>query len=449
LLWLLSALIALSTLFISITYVVERKMLQRNLDRRLQQIAVAIPPNLKSTDLRAINIKLHHGKDDFLLQIWDSDGQTVYQSHADLALPRFSRPGFSVEQWQGQRWKLYIRYTQANTIQVAQSIEARAAIAQERALHTLIPLLLFIPVIALSIPVCVGRGLRSLNQLSRELHTRNSEALGPVSTCDQPAEIAPLAQALDTLFHRLRNALDVQRKFIADASHELRTPLATLQIQSQVVEQALGTAQQRAALEDLSAGIKRTSHLVEQLLLASRLEAGSSRDVREALYLDELSRDVIMELVPFASSKNIDLGMGRAERARLIGCDFQIKLLIRNLIDNAIRYTPRRGRVDVEVTSDRDAVHLIVEDSGPGIPPDDRERVFDRFYRCLGRDTPGSGLGLAMVKKVAAQHEAQICLDTSPHLAGLKVTVRFESALEDAAEYRAVIGNGPRHTRGR
>jgi two-component system OmpR family sensor kinase len=425
-LWLLSALIILSTLFILISYGVDRITLRDKLNQRLERIALAIPPNLKKADVRQINVKLSLGRDDFILQIWDRDGAPIYQSNASIALPRFSKAGFSVEQWQDERWRLYIRHTDENTIQIAQSLDARKEISGRYALHTVIPLLLFIPVMAFFIPLCVNRGLQSLTQLSRELESRNSTTLGALPSHDQPSELAPLTRALDTLFQRLSNALDIQKKFIADASHELRTPLTTLQIQTQLVEQSLGTELQYTALADLKSSIKRTSHLVDQLLMTSRLESGSANDPRQLLHLDQLALDVTIASLPFANSRKIDLGMERMESGSISGSEYQIKLLIRNLIDNALRYTPSSGRVDVKIVSDADHMHLIVEDSGPGISPDDRDRVFDRFYRCLGHETPGSGLGLAIVKQVAVQHEAGIFLDVSERLSGLKVSVNFK-----------------------
>jgi two-component system OmpR family sensor kinase len=425
-LWLLSALIILSTLFIVITYGVDRITLRDKFNHRLERIALAIPPNLKKADLRQINVKLPHGRDDFVLQIWDRDNTPIYQSNSDIALPRFSKAGFSVEPWQGERWGLYIRHTDENTIQVAQSLDARKEISGRYALHTVIPLLFFIPVMAFFIPLCVNRGLRSLTQLSKELESRNSTTLGALPSHDQPAELAPLTHALDTLFQRLSDALDIQKKFIADASHELRTPLTTLQIQTQLVEQSLGTGQQCTALADLKSSIKRTSHLVDQLLMTSRLESGNANDPRQLLHLDQLALDATITLLPFANSRKIDLGMGRMVSGLISGSEYQIKFLIRNLIDNAIRYTPSSGRVDVAIVCDADHMHLIVEDSGPGISVGDRERVFDRFYRCLGHETPGSGLGLAIVKQVVVQHGAEIRLDVSERLRGLKVIVSFE-----------------------
>jgi two-component system OmpR family sensor kinase len=423
--WLLSALLVLTSLITAVTYVVERIALRDHENERLKRIALAIPSTLKKADLRQINVKLYHGRDDFELQIWDSDAALIYQSHADFALPRFSTPGFSVQKWRGERWKLYIRNTDTYTIQVSQSLDARAEVVNERALHAIIPPLMGIPVFALFIPLCLNRGLQSLAHFSKELESRGPRALGPLSVRYQSSEIAPLKQALDTLLQRLSHASDMQRTFIADASHELRTPLATLQIQTQLVEQALGTGQEHSALADLKAGIKRTSHLVEQLLMASRLESNDGLDSYEALYLDELAREVTIELLPFANSKRIDLGMERMAATVIVGCEYQIRLLIRNLIDNAIRYTPSPGRVDVEIVRDAEKIHLMIEDSGPGISIDDRNRVFDRFYRCLGHELPGSGLGLAIVKQVAEQHEAAISMSVGDRLPGLKVTVSF------------------------
>jgi two-component system OmpR family sensor kinase len=425
LVWLLSALLVLTILITTVTYVVERIALRDHENERLKRIALAIPPHLKKADLRQINVKLYHGRDDFALQIWDSDATLIYQSHADFSLPRFSKPGFSIAKWRGERWKVYIRNTDTYTIQVTQSLDARAELVNERALHAIIPPLLVIPVFALFIPLCLNRGLQSLAHFSKELEARSPQALGPLSVRDQPSEIAPLKQALDTLLQRLSHASDMQRTFIADASHELRTPLATLQIQTQLVEQALGTGEEHSALANLKAGIKRTSHLAEQLLMASRLESNGGFDSYDALSLDRLAREVTIELLPFANSRRIDLGMERMAAAEIVGCEYQIRLLIRNLIDNAIRYTPSPGQVDVEIVRDAEKIHLMIEDSGPGISLDERYRVFDRFYRCLGHELPGSGLGLAIVKQIAEQHDATISMTVGDRLPGLKVTVSF------------------------
>ena len=245
LLWLLSALLVASTLITAATYIVERIAIRDSENSRLQQIALAIPGHLKKADLRQINVKLHHGPDDFLLQIWDGDGTLIYQSHPDLTLPSFSTLGFSTANWGGERWKVYMRKSDTNTIQVAQSLDARKRRVNRHALRAIIPPLLVIPLFGLFIPLCLNRGLQSLAQLSKELETRSPQTLGPLSAGPQPAEIVPLKSALDSLLQRLSQASDMQRTFIADASHELRTPLATLQVQTQLVEQALGTGHER------------------------------------------------------------------------------------------------------------------------------------------------------------------------------------------------------------
>ncbi|MYN28721.1 ATP-binding protein [Duganella levis] len=425
LVWLLSSLFLLSAAFALVTYGLDRITLRDQESSRLRQIAVGLPADLQHADLSHINVELRHRRDDFILQIWDSEHRLIYHSHPDLILPQFTQTGFSIQPWGGDRWKAFIRYADGNLIQIAQSISARKEIAKDEALHRVVPLLLFIPVIAFFIPFCVNRGLRSLSRLSRELDRRNSSSLAPLQEAQQPAEIVPLTRALNTLLTRLGGALEQQRNFIADASHELRTPLTTLQIQAQLVEHALGPAQRHAALDDLKTSIRRTGHLVEQLLMVSKLEAEGEQAAFRPVDLAAAAREVVLALLPFAQARKIDLGMAGSGAGAAPGDADQLKLLARNLIDNAIRYTPAGGQVDVEIIAGDGYIDFCVEDSGPGIPADQHARVFDRFFRCVGHDLPGSGLGLSIVRQVAQRHHGSIRLGRSERLGGLSVRVRF------------------------
>jgi len=265
-----------------------------------------------------------------------------------------------------------------------------------------------------------------LTRLSQELATRTPDKLGRLASQDQPAEIKPLTRALDTLLQRLGIAMESQKKFIADASHELRTPLASLQIQTQLVEQSLGTGREAGALTELKAGVKRASHLVEQLLMVSRLEAGGAHDPHTLLHLQEIVRQVTIDLIPYANTRKINLGVEHMDAAMIMGSEYHLYILVRNLIDNAVRYTPFGGRVDVAIRSHKNGTLLEVEDSGPGIPSKERERVFDRFYRCMVPQAAGSGLGLAIVKQVTELHQAEVRLEDSHRLKGLKVSVIFK-----------------------
>lgn len=422
--WLLAALAAISATFILGTYILERISIDHRQDQRLQQIALDVPEELKPADLHLINIKLIHGPDDFLLQIWKGN-DPVYRSHTNVQLPRFADEGFSIHVVDRERWKTFGRRMGDYTIQVAQSLDARNALARERAFHLVIPLILFIPVLGLCIPLCVNAGLRSLRHISAELDARDPERLTPLGPENRPSEIAPVVEAVNTLLSRLQEAASHQQRFLADASHELRTPLAALQVQVQVVEQAGSTAERTESLAELKSSIKRTGHLVDQLLATSRLDANAAIDHRGDILLNELVREAIVRLEPIAARKGIDIGLIRDDRALIAGSGDEVMMLIQNLIDNAIRYTPSGGQVDLSIEADDGNAILAVHDSGPGIPDSDLHRVFDRFYRGLGHTVAGSGLGLAIVKRIADRHSACVDLRRSATLGGLAAIVTF------------------------
>ncbi|HEY4072341.1 MAG TPA: ATP-binding protein [Herbaspirillum sp.] len=434
LLWLLSGLAVLGICFVFADYLIDRALLLDIYDDQMKQIAYAIPIRFKTADLQEKDLLQKYQRDDCILQIWERDGPMTYRSDPDIILPRFSTPGFTIVKWRGEQWKLFIRITGNNIIQVAQSLNGRRDIAIAHAVRALIPLLIFLLVIGLLIHWSVSKGLESLTSLSLELASRDSDTLGRLSAAHQPAELKPLTHAIDTLLQRLGIALESQKKFIADASHELRTPLATLQIQTQLVQQALGTGGEAGALDDLKAGIKRTGHLVEQLLLVSRLEASSThgprspRDMHRPLPLHDIVRQVTIDFLPHANMRDINLGVEHLEVKTVVGSEHHLTILIRNLIDNAVRYTPAGGQVDIALRTIDGAAVLEIDDSGPGIAPEERERVFDRFYRCLVPQTTGTGLGLAIVKQIADLHQAKVHLEQAPRLRGLRASVRFKAS---------------------
>ena len=245
----------------------------------------------------------------------------------------------------------------------------------------------------------------------------------------------PLVTALNDLLERLRKALERERAFMADAAHELRTPLTALHLQVGMLARASGESERTAAMGTLSAGVQRAIRLVEQLLALARQEP-RAEGRRVPVRLDDLAREVVAELVPLADAGRIDLGVEAAQPATVRGDADELRTLLRNLVDNAVRYTPAGGRVDVTVEAAVAAspgasptaasgARLTVSDTGPGIPPEDRERVFDRFYRRAGTEPPGSGLGLAIVKAIADAHGATLTLADGPGGKGLTVTVSF------------------------
>lgn len=426
--------------FSVLTYLAEHYTIRFSQDRRLRNIALSVPETVKDADLRSINIKLTHGRDDFVLLIWHG-GRQVYRSHEDVDLARVTRPGFSMQTWRGEGWITYGRMAGPLTIQVAQSLDAREALAGERALHVIVPLLMLLPLAVLIIPVGVRRGLAPLTRMSQDLRLRDWHSLEPMGGGVQVAELVPLTQALDLLLERLGKAAQAQQAFIADASHELRTPLAALHILAGMLDEAPEGPSRQAALASLREGIARATRLSQQLLTTSRLDADHAAKREDAVSLRALVEEAIIALSPFASSKAMDLVLTTALDASLRANRVELSLLVVNLIENAIRYTPVGGRVAVSLATDPAA--LIVEDSGPGIAPDERDRVFDRFYRCCaseatGIDSSGSGLGLAIVAEVARRHHATVTLEDSV-LGGLRVVVHFPAG--DGSTGLPNIGN--------
>ena len=246
-----------------------------------------------------------------------------------------------------------------------------------------------------------------------------------MSDTDLPVEITPLVRALNGLLTRLDSALGTQQTFIADAAHELRTPLTAVQLQIQLAERAHEEGERAAAFAQLKKGLKRITHLLEQLLTLARHDPSAVERPFAAVDLSKLAKQVIAERAPLAQQKNLDLGMQHDEPVMVQGDREGLQILLGNLVDNAIHYTPAENRIDVSVMMENACPLLLVADSGPGISIEDRERVFDRFYRGSGTGVPGSGLGLAIVKNIAERHHAQIGIDAAKEGPGLVVTVRF------------------------
>jgi len=239
-----------------------------------------------------------------------------------------------------------------------------------------------------------------------------------------PDEVAPLVGALNALLQRLSSSRDAQRAFVSDAAHELRSPLTALKLQLQLLQRAPDADARDAAIATLGEGIERAARLVEQLLTLARSEPGASAAPFEQSDLSALVRSAVSDVVPLAHARGSTLELFAEERIDVLGDPAALSALARNLADNAVRYSPPGARIELRVASEAGAPILQVDDSGPGVPRDEREHVFDRFYRRASSTEPGTGLGLAIVRGVAERHGAAVELGESP-LGGLRVTVRF------------------------
>lgn len=365
-----------------------------------------------------------HEELDFAVHIRDAGGENLYLSPNYPALPERATLGFSNVQDASGAWRIYATQWGTRTIQVVQPQGVRQEMAFASAIRTLMPLVFVIPILGLVIWLTVGGALRPLERVAGAVERRSAEALEPIDTDRLPLEVAPLVAALNRLLRRLEDSIAAQRAFIGDAAHELRTPLAALRLQAQVLARTQDQTERRQQGEEFVAAADRATHLVDQLLELARSEPGARSAAFAPVRLDELANDVAGQIVSAAVAKGVDLGV-TAEEATVQGDAHALRILLRNLVDNAVRYTPPGGRVDVTTALENGHATLAVLDTGPGIPPADLERVFDRFHRVPGSTETGSGLGLAIAQSIAASHGARIRLEGGDSGNGLKASVVF------------------------
>lgn len=425
LVWLLAGLAVLLGLSGYATYRHARSEVNDLFDYQLQQTALA----LRSQNLLALAIAGEGAEGpaegDIQVQIWDRSSGLIYISQRQHELPFVRQAGFSELNWQNTLWRVFSLPAGNRTVQVAQPLRVRLTMSADIALRNIAPFFLLLPGVALVVWFGVGAGLRPLTRIAGEIEQRTPQALEPVSAAELPTEVRPLIQALNDLLRRLGQALAAQRQFVADAAHELRTPLTAVRLQTELVRRALDEAERAEAIADLRAGLERASHLVDQLLAMARLDSDAATASLEPVDLLALARTVVSEYAPIADARGVDLGLASSESATVAGDPTTLRVLLGNLVDNAIRYTPAGGTVDVTAGHSGTAAVLTVTDTGPGIPPEDRQRVFDRFYRGVGNAVQGSGLGLAIVRRIADRHGAEVTLAEGEGGRGLQVSVRF------------------------
>lgn len=394
-------------------------------DYQLQEIAEALPSEPFSQVLASRDT----GDEGIVLQIWNRNGALMYYSRPRAPLAPRAELGFSTERTDRGDWRVYGAIVGDNVVQLAQPVSVRNRLAANVALRTLWPLIVLLPLLGLAVWVVVGRGLKPLRRVTGALDARHPEALDPLPDTRLPLEVQPLVRALNGLLARLSTALDTQKAFVADAAHELRTPLAAVQIQTQLVARASDDATRREALADLQAGVTRATRLAEQLLALARSEPDGQTQTN-AIDLHALLADCVLTYAPLAQQRGVDLGIEKSDAATVNGNAEALRVMFNNLVDNAAKYTPQGGRVDVSLVVEDGHPVVRIADSGSGIPPAERERVFDRFYRAgasanrVRTDVTGTGLGLAIVRRIALQHGASVTLGDSP-AGGLLVSVRF------------------------
>ncbi|WP_312840185.1 ATP-binding protein [Delftia tsuruhatensis] len=390
---------------------------------------------------------------EFIVQVWTNEGLRIFESALGAALPQMAVLGFADVPARGTVYRVFSLQTRSQVIQVAQDMRVRRTLARDAAWQSLLPIALLAPVLALAVWWVVRSSLAPVQRVRRELAARRPQDLAPVPAEGLPDEVRPLVAELNALLQRVGQAFEAQQHFVADAAHELRSPLAALKLQLVALQRAPDAAAHDEAVQRLSAGIDRATRLVEQLLTLARQEAqgtvqgtapgpqgmqgqhGAATAAPADVDLREVVEQALADQAVAAQQHGLDMGLSESPHLRqsfAVAGDAQaLQMLVRNLLDNAIKYVPQGGRVDVGWRSDAQSRALVVEDSGPGIAESERELVLRRFVRgpsaasaaSAGQQAQGSGLGLAIVQTIAQRHGARLLLDRSPTLGGLRVQV--------------------------
>jgi two-component system OmpR family sensor kinase len=392
-------------------------------DTQLRQVAAAlasqpvqaVPPHFKPKDSE--DAETH-----FVIRLLGS-GDVDPDPMVDVALPLAMPEGLQSVTANGVEWRVLVtRDVRGRAFGIAQRQTVRDEVARDSAMLTLLPILVLVPVLLLIINLLLRQGFAPLVALSRQVDRGDGHTLASLEPAGIPSEALPLVLAVNGLLTRLGSVLEQQRRMVADAAHELRTPVAAARIQADNLEHEDLAPEATHRLQALQQGLKRISELVDQLLRLARLQ-GAAPVASHPIQVDVVVRQAIEETLTLAVSHEVDLGCVRLDAALIRGDGAHFHALARNAIDNAVRYTPAGGQVDVSVEAVDGTLQLTVEDTGPGIAPEFRERVFEPFFRILGTQQIGNGLGLAIVQSAAAS---------------LGGTVRLESRLDGRSGLRFV-----------
>lgn len=428
-------LIALYAAFAAITVLLTYRQYDSNInaywDGQMRTLAVSyagrltgdegVPP-LRPLDGYAVQ---HHGAD--IVQLWGADGRLTATSWPIAGLGLQPRAGFRTVRIADDRWRVFTMDSSPRRVQIVTSEDFRKRVIWDMTWDSAKPIVYLAPLSIAILWLVIHIVLRPLTQLQRTLAGQDERNLAELSARRVPQELLPLIHSMNGLLRRMRDAFDSQRRFVADAAHELRTPITAVKLQ---IENLRGKAAGSAAeeLQELEAGVERLNRIVRQLLLLARQEAPPEEGAVGLVDIGAVARDSVRSFVPLAETRAIDLGMGEVQPLTARLDPDQLRIVLDNLLDNAVRYTPPGGRVDVTVREAEGTALIEVSDSGPGIPSADLERVFSRFYRVRATGVEGSGLGLAIARTAADRCRSSIELFNHSSAAGLTARVRIRPA---------------------
>ena len=472
--WMLAPLLLLWPMSVALTWLVAQGIANRPYDRELGQLAFSVAREMRADpaferglagrhDLRLAEPTAALLRSDDVDRVWyqvrSAQGELV-GGDAELAPPQDERGAADEVLFRDDTVHndaVRVAYLWVGTpagansgvvVQVAETLDKRSRLDTEIIKGVILPQFVILPLAVLLVWFALARGIAPLNALQQRIRRRQSQDLSPIDEHDVPEEVAPLVRSINDLLARLDQTMGTQKHFLADAAHQMKTPLAGLRMQAELAQREIdagGDPQSiKRSLKQIARSSQSAAHMVNQLLAMARAEDTEQARRLQDVHIVRLAREVVRDFVPRAMDKRIDLGYEGPDAdatdpatPRLVGQPMLVRELIRNLVDNALQYTPAGGTVTVRLLHDPHGRMMVlqVEDTGPGIPEDEREQVFQPFYRALGTDVDGSGLGLAIVKEIADKHEATITISNAPApqphedgLPGALFTVRFACA---------------------
>jgi two-component system OmpR family sensor kinase len=411
-LWLVVALAVGMAVVVAATYAFAYAQITRVFDEELVKVAEAV--HLGEDWRGPGRVRVPRQGFNLSVRAYDANGVTLFetaQPSMPADLPRLFETSYRVLDTSAGQWRLYSHATPEGIVQVGQPEATRTSLARSLSLRMALPELVLIPLFVLFMAWVLGRGLAPLTRISRRVEERDASRLDPLPSEDVPVELRPLVAEINGLIARLEGSMAAQRRFFADAAHELRTPVAALALQAKVAQRAAQPAARAAAFTELDKGVARATRVVEQLLRLAQLAPEAPRGELQQVDVAEIAREVVGSMAPRARTQGIDLGADAPKPAPMLGAKAELRSLITNLVDNALRYAPPDTEVTVKVEREAHVIGMSVVDAGPGIPAADRARVFERFQRATGDRTPGIGLGLAIAKAIVERHGGRIRLE--------------------------------------
>lgn len=379
----------------------------------------------------ASKVELHrtYHEEDLLVDIWAYKDQSHLWHQTHLLIPPVQQAGFYTQETPQGKWRVYVIPLKDYQIQVSQQEQVRKSFAWELAGSMFIPYVLLLPFAIIILAFIISLSLKPLDDFKAELQQRDSDGLAPIDSKEYPQELIPTIEEMNHLFERIQHAQAEQKQFIADAAHELRTPVTALNLQTKIL---MSQFPEHESLKNLSKGLARIQHLVTQLLALAKQDVGLMLIEPNTLFrLNDVALNCVEQLVNLAMQKEIDLGFERNDVIEMQSLESTVHSIIFNLIDNAIKYTPSQGIINISVYNENEDYACIqIEDSGSGIAPENYDKVLKRFYRVHHHLEVGSGLGLSIVDKATQRLGGTLQLGRSIDLGGLSVIVRLPKKLE-------------------